>query len=158
MNKNHTHEKKVDHTSEFPSDIYWWTLKNLKNQKFVEMKKKKTPGDLIISQVDQKPQSHEVQFLRYRVRQIFFGHFGSFWVIFCPFTPHPSSNTENQNSEKRENSIWRCHHFKFVQQKTWSYDVWLLRYGVQQTYFLYFRQFFALLLHYWSQKLKCGKM
>ena len=46
-----------------------------------EKKKKKTPGDIIISQVYQKPQSHEVQFLRYRVRQIFFCHFGSFFAL-----------------------------------------------------------------------------
>ena len=31
----------------------------------------------------QKPQSYEVQFLRYKVRQ----NFLSFWTIFCPFTP-----------------------------------------------------------------------
>ena len=38
---------------------------------------------------------------------------------------------------KNEKSIWRCHHFKLVQQKTWSYDVCLLRYGVWQTWWSY---------------------
>ena len=39
--KNHTHVKKMGHTSEFPFDIYWWTLKNLKNQNFEKKNKKK---------------------------------------------------------------------------------------------------------------------
>ena len=38
--KNHTHVKKVGHTSEFHFGIYWWTMKNLKNQNFEKMKKK----------------------------------------------------------------------------------------------------------------------
>ena len=31
---------KVGHTSEFPSGIYWWTLKNPKSQNFEKIKKK----------------------------------------------------------------------------------------------------------------------
>ena len=38
--KNHTHMK-VGHTSGFPFGIYWWTMKNPKNQNFEKMKKKK---------------------------------------------------------------------------------------------------------------------
>ena len=52
-------------------------------------------------------------------------------------------------------SIWRCHHFKLVQQKTRSYDVCLLRYG--EIVFSHLRPFFALLRHYWPRKLKFGK-
>ena len=37
--KNHTHVKKMGHTSEFPLGICWWTLKNPKNQNFEKMKK-----------------------------------------------------------------------------------------------------------------------
>ena len=43
-----------------------------------------------------------------------------------------------------------------MQQKT-SYSVCLLRYEVWQTIFCYFRPLFALLPHYWLQKLKFGK-
>ena len=43
-----------------------------------------------------------------------------------------------------------------MQQKT-SYSVCLLRYEVRQTIFCYFRPLFALLPHYWLQKLKFGK-
>ena len=37
--KNHTHVKKVGHTSEFPFGIYLRTLKNPKKQNFEKMKK-----------------------------------------------------------------------------------------------------------------------
>ena len=46
--------------------------------------------------VYQKPQSYEVQFLRYGVRQFFL----SFWPIFCPFPKPPPNNPENQNFVK----------------------------------------------------------
>ena len=62
---------KVGHTSEFPFGIYWWTLKNLKNQNFEKMKKNCWRYHHF-THVYQKPQSYEVQFLRYRVRQICF--------------------------------------------------------------------------------------
>ena len=46
-----------------------------------------------LTQVYQKPQSYEIRFLRYRVRD----NFLSFWAILCPFAP---SNQENQHFEK----------------------------------------------------------
>ena len=87
MNKNHTHEKKVDHTSEFPSGIYWWTLKNLKNQNFVEMKKKKL---LEISLFHKCTKSHN--HMKYsswdteldRFFLVILGHFGSFFALLPP--------------------------------------------------------------------------
>ena len=48
---------------------------------------------------------------------------------FLPFYT-PSLTSQKTKFSKNEKSIWRCHHFKLVQQKTWSYDVCLLRYGV----------------------------
>ena len=90
-------------------------------------KMKKIAGD-IISHVYQKPWSYEVQFLRYRVRQKILW----FWAIFALLTPSHLT-TQKIKFWKNEKSIWRCHHFKLVQQKTQSYDVCLLRYGVQQT-------------------------
>ena len=49
----------------------------------------------------QKPQSYEVQFLRYKVRQ----NFLSFWGIFCPFNPLPRNNPQNQNFEEMKNAF-----------------------------------------------------
>ena len=91
---NHTYVKKVGHTSEFCFGIYWWTLKNPKNQNFEKMKKNYWRYHHF-THVYQKPQSYEVQFLRYRVRQFFL----SFWAIFCPLPALPN-NPENQNFEK----------------------------------------------------------
>ena len=46
LQKNHTHLRKVGHTSKSPFGIYWWTLKNPKKQTFEKMKK--IAGDIII--------------------------------------------------------------------------------------------------------------
>ena len=84
----------MGHTSEFPFGIYWWTLKNLKNQNFEKMKKNCWRYHHF-THVYQKPQSYEVQLLRYEVRQSFL----SFWTIFWPFNPLPPTNPKNQNFE-----------------------------------------------------------
>ena len=46
--------------------------------------------------VYQKPQSYEVQFLRYEVRQIFL----LFWAIFCPFNPLPLTTQKTKIFKK----------------------------------------------------------
>ena len=46
--------------------------------------------------VYQKPQSYEVQFLRYGVRFFFW----SFWANFCPLPPPPPNNPDNQNFQR----------------------------------------------------------
>ena len=83
----------------------WGTLQNFvlafidelwKTRKIRILKKWKTiAGDIIILHVYQKPQSYEVQFLRYRVRQFFFVILGHF----CPLPTLPN-NPENKNFEK----------------------------------------------------------
>ena len=55
--------------------------------------------------------------------------FGSFFPLFLPFSRKPKF-------WKNEKSIWRCHHLKLMQQKRRSNDVCLLRYGVQQIFFV----------------------
>ena len=138
-NKNHTHVKKVYHTSEFPFGIYWWALKNQKKSEF--WKNEKNCWRFYTSffgtnhftyDVYQKPQSYEVQFLRYRVRQLFFVILGHF-LPFKPTSPSPLTTQKNKISKKWKKGLWRWHHFKLVQQKTQSNYVCLLRYGVQQT-------------------------
>ena len=56
---------------------------------------KKIAADIIILHVYQKPQSYEVWFLRYGVRQTEFFVILDHFLIFCP-----SNNPENQNFEK----------------------------------------------------------
>ena len=76
-----------------------------------------------------------------------FCHFGSFFALLLP--------TPKILKKKNEQSICRCHHLKLLPQKTQSYDVCLLRYGIRQTIFCHFRSFFALLPQ--PQKVKFGK-
>ena len=59
---------------------------------------------------------------------------------FLPF--YPPMDTENQNFEKILKNTWRYYHFTNVYHKWQSYDVWFLRYGVQQT------EFFVILDHF----------
>ena len=65
--------------------------------------------------VYRKPQSYEVQFLRYEVRQ----NFLSFWVIFCLLNPPLLTTHKTKIKKKKKNgkNIWRCHHFKLALQK-----------------------------------------
>ena len=93
--------------------IYWWTLKNMctKNHNHMRYSAWDTEWDNI---------------------------FLSFWVIFCPLPPPPPLKQPTnpkflKKKKKNEKSIWRCHHFKLVQQKTRSNNVCFLRYGVWQT-------------------------
>ena len=130
--------KKVGHTSEFPFGIYWWAFEKPKKSEYWKNKKlleislfyKCIPETIIVWGTVPEIRS-ETNFL-------------SFWAIFCLHTPppHPSPpphthththNPENQNFLKNEKIIGKWHNFKLVQQKTRSYDVCLLRYGVWQT-------------------------
>ena len=80
--KNQTHVK-VGHTSEFPFGIYWWTFKIKKKIRILKKwKKKKNCWRYHFTHRYQKPQSFEIQFLRFGVRQSL-----SFCAISCPFTP-----------------------------------------------------------------------
>ena len=56
--------------------------------------------------------------------------FLSFRAIFCPLPP--PKHHRKPKFWKNGKSIWRCHYFKLVQQKTQSNDVCLFRYGEWQ--------------------------
>ena len=67
-----------------------------------------------------------------------------FFVILDNFLSfYPPKNLKNQNFEKLKKSTWRYYHFTNASHKWESYDVWFLRYQVQQTDF--FANYFALL-------------
>ena len=118
LQKSHTNKEGGAHLR-----ISSWHLsmnfKNLKKQNFEKWKKK--CWRYHFSHVYQKPQSYEVQFLRYSI----LGHF-------LPFYPSPPNKKRKPKFWKEENSICKYHHFKLVQQETQSYDICLLRYGVWQ--------------------------
>ena len=59
------------------------------------------------------------------MKLVIIGHF----VPFYPLKPPKIKIFKN------ENICWRYHHFTHLHQKSQSYDVWFLRYGVRQTEF-----------------------
>ena len=61
-------------------------------------------------------------------RQIFL----RFWTIVCPF----ALTTQRIKIWKNEKTAWRYYHFIHVYHKWQSYDVWFLRYGAWQTFFV----------------------
>ena len=119
LQKSHTSKEGGAHLR-----ISSWHLlmnfKNLKNQNF-EKWKKKNAGDIIFHMCT-KSHNH----MKYSSWDT------TFWAIFCLFTPHPLTKKRKPTFWKKENSICKYHHFKLVQQKTQSYDICLLRYGVWQ--------------------------
>ena len=134
--KNHTNVKKVGHTSEFPFDIYWWTLKNPKILNFEKNEKKMLEISSFYTCV---PKTTIIWGTVTEIRRE-----KEFFVIldhFLPFYPH--NNPENQNFKKGKKHL-EMSSFHTCAPKTWSYDVCLLRYGVQQTWF------FVILGHFCS--------
>ena len=90
-------------------------------------------------------------------------NFLSFWAIFPLLTPPPPPppTTQTQKTQVLKNwkqHLWKCHHFKSVQQKnTIKWCMLTQIWSTTDIIFCHFRSFFALLLHYWPQKLKFGK-
>ena len=82
----------------------------------------------------------------------------SFFVILGHFLPFdPPNNPKNQNFEKMKKSTWRYHHFTQVYHKWQSYDIWFLRYQMQQTnFFVIFGHFLAFYAPK-AQKIKISK-
>ena len=63
-----------------------------------------------------------------------------FWVIFHPFPTEKPSKSEFWNYEK---NCWRYCYFMHVYQKTQSYDVWFLRYGLRHRFFVILHLFLS---------------
>ena len=63
-----------------------------------------------------------------------------FWVIFHPFPTEKPSKSEFWNYEK---NCWRYYYFMHVYQKTQSYDVWFLRYGLRHRFFVILHLFLS---------------
>ena len=75
-------------------------------------------------------------------------HYSHFRLIFVPLPP---KQPEESKFWKNEKSIRK--YVTHAYQKSWSYDVCFLEYGVRQIFY-HFGTFFALLPHYRPQKLK----
>ena len=71
-----------------------------------------------------------------------------FFLILDHFLPfYPPNNPENHFFEKMKKNTRTNHHFTQVQQKSWSYAILFLQYGMWPMffYFFYFWLFFGLL-------------
>ena len=58
----------------------------------------------------------------------------NFFILRQFFPSYPLATRKIKILKKWRN-IWRCHDFTNAYQKSWSYDVCFLRYGVRQTWF-----------------------
>ena len=136
--KNQTHVK-VEHTSEFPFGIYWWTFKiKKKNQNSEKMKKKKKIAGDIISHIDTKNHNH----LRYSSWDLEWDrvcHFVPFLALSLPYQPRKSKFWKNKET------ICRCHHFTLPHQKILAYS------DIES------EESFYSFTQYWTRKLKFGK-
>ena len=108
--------------------------------------------------VYQKPQSYEVHFLRYGVKQIIFVILGHF-LPFNPPPTHPiiSNNPENENFEKMKKASGDVIILNLCNKNTIKWCMVTQIWSVTDIIFCRFRPFFALSTHYWPQKLKFGK-
>ena len=148
---NHTHVKKVEHTSEFHFGIYWWTLKNLKKIRILKKFYKNCWRYHHFTHVYQKPQLYEVQFLKYEVRHIFL----SFWANFYPLTP-PLTTQKTKIMKKWKKTSGDVIILDLCNKKQDQVIMLTQIWGVTNIIFYHFRPFFALFA-YWLQKLKFGK-
>ena len=151
MKKSHTCEEGGTHLR----ISYWHLLTNFeKAEKSDFWKNEKNCWRYHhFTHVYQKPQSYEVQFLRYGVRQ----NYLSFWAIFCPFIP-PYNNPENQNFEKMKKKASGDVITLNLQNKKHNHMMYAYSdMECDRQNFSSFRPFFVLLPHHWPQKLNFGK-
>ena len=99
----------------------------------VALKKKKKEKHLQISL--SKSWWYDLKFLRYRAKQTKIANFRLFFTLSSPWKSQKSKILKN------EKNCWR-YHFTQVYQKSQSYDVWLLRYGLR------WKTFFVILGHF----------
>ena len=123
----------------------------LTTRKIKILKLKKTLEHIIILHICTINENHDVWFLSYGAPQTeFFCHSGLFLALLSPYGPRKSKFWKN------EQNTW-YYHFTNVYHKWKSYDLWFLRYGVQQI------EFFVIFNCFWpftpptTQKIKILK-
>ena len=130
---NHSLRKK-SHTSEEDGAhlriSFWRLLMNFEKPKKSDFRKTETICWRChhLTPVYQKPQSYEDVVPEIWSETEFFFHFGPFFWLFDPL-PSPLTTHKTKVFKKWKN-YGRYHHVKLTQQKTRSYDVCLLRYGL----------------------------
>ena len=78
------------------------------------------------------------------VPEIWSKWWAGFFVILDHVLPfYPPNNSKTQNFGKMKQNTWRYYYFTNVQHKWQSYDVWFLRYWVQQAEVIVILDFFC---------------
>ena len=98
----------------------------------------------------QKSRSYDVYFLSYGVRQTFC-HFRPFFALLPYYWPC------ELKFGKKFKKTWRYYPLSHVYHKWGSYDVWFLRYKVQQTEFFIILGYFCPLTFLTTQRIKILK-
>ena len=123
--------------------LFFALLLPLKTQKIKILKKmKKTPGNIIILHMSTTNENHLIYDFWdiERNRHNFFSFLDHFALSPPPFLlPLTTQRIKTLTKWKKH---WRYHHFTQVYNKWQSYDIWFLRYEVQQT------EFFVILGHF----------
>ena len=96
-----------------------------KSEKFKKMKK--APGDITI--LHKCIKHHDMLYCFCDMVHDRCNCYFSFWAIFCPFTPLTAPKMKISEKWKK---AWRYHHFTQLYQKSWSYAILFLTYGVRQ--------------------------
>ena len=96
-----------------------------KNENFKKKKKKKTPGDIILNNCTK---SYDYRlYCSWDMACDGCHCYFSFWAIFCTFTPLTAQKKITLEKWKKP---WRYDHSTQVYQKSWSYAILFLRYGM----------------------------
>ena len=124
------------------------SLQNVKYRKFEKMKK--MLEKLSVYTLYQKLHSHEVLFLRYRVRDKTCCNFGSF-LHFYPLTTQKIKILKEQKKHLKMSSFyWSVPKITIISYCSWDMEC-------DRHNFLSFWPFLALWPHYWCRKLKFRK-
>ena len=90
---------------------------------------KKFAGYIIILNMCTKNHNHMMyRFWDRSETDTIFCHYGPVFALLPPYRPRKSTFWKNEKK-----NTWRYYHFTNVYHKWQSYDVWFLRYRVQQT-------------------------
>ena len=116
-------------------------MKNNNNKKKKQKKNKQTKQSKTwryhyFTQVYKKSWSYAMLFLRYMVRDGCNCYF-SFWDIFTFYPPNIPKNENFKKMKKREKKHLEVSSFTQVHQKSWSYAILFLGYGVWQIWSIF---------------------
>ena len=115
----------MEHTSEFPFHIYWWTLKNPKKSEFWK-NENNFVGDIIILHMITK--NHDHMLCSWDMVRDTCNCYFSYWAIFCPFISLTAQKIKISTKKKRKkrpeiSSFYTCVPKVMIRWCTFS-EIW----------------------------------